>query len=150
MPKILNYDVFRRSCPSQTVLDVLANKWVYLVICALGSNAVRFGDLKRRIEGVTPKMLTQTLRVLERDGLVEREIYPVIPPRVEYRLTKLGQELIGLLDAILRWSEVHAPEILKARARAQQYGSAPIDRTFAPSRRRRSPEAPARRVRKRR
>jgi DNA-binding HxlR family transcriptional regulator len=117
MPKTLNYDAFRRSCPSQTVLDVLANKWAHLVICALGSNGVRFGELKRRIEGVTPKMLTQTLRVLERDGLIEREIYPVIPPRVEYRLTKLGQELTGLLDAILRWSESHAPEILKARAR---------------------------------
>jgi DNA-binding HxlR family transcriptional regulator len=148
MPKILNYDIFRRSCPSQTVLDVLANKWTHLVICALGSNSVRFGDLKRRIEGVTPKMLTHTLRVLERDGLVEREIYPVIPPRVEYRLTKLGQELTGLLHAILRWSESHAPEILKARARAQQHGSAPIVRTFAPSRRRQSPEVSARRVRK--
>jgi DNA-binding HxlR family transcriptional regulator len=148
MPKILNYDVFRRSCPSQTVLDVLANKWTHLVICALGSNSVRFGDLKRSIEGVTPKMLTHTLRVLERDGLVEREIYPVIPPRVEYRLTKLGQELTGLLHAILRWSESHAPEILKARAHAQQHGSAPIMRTFAPSRRRQSPEVSARQVRK--
>jgi len=110
------YDVFRRSCPSHTVLEVLANKWVYLVICALRPGPQRFGDLGRKIEGVTPKMLTQTLRTLERDGLVERRMYPVIPPKVEYRLTELGSELVLLLDQILRWSERHVPEILDARA----------------------------------
>jgi DNA-binding HxlR family transcriptional regulator len=98
---------------------VLANKWAHLVISALGSERVRYRELSRRIEGVTPKMLTQTLRVLERDGLVEREIYPEVPPRVEYRLTRLGGELVGLLDAMLRWSERHVPEILKARAAAR-------------------------------
>jgi DNA-binding HxlR family transcriptional regulator len=94
---------------------VLANKWAYLVICALRSDTLRYGELTRRLDGVTPKMLTQTLRVLERDGLVQRNVHPVIPPKVEYRLTVLGQELVGLLDAILRWSERHVPEILKAR-----------------------------------
>jgi DNA-binding HxlR family transcriptional regulator len=118
--KMTAYDAFRASCPSQTVLDVLANKWAYLVICTLRSDSVRFGELARRVEGVTPKMLTQTLRVLERDGLVQREIYPVIPPRVEYRLTALGRELVGLLDAILRWSERHVPDILKAREIARK------------------------------
>ncbi len=108
-----------RACPSQTVLEVLANKWALLVVCALRLDSVRFGELGRRIEGVTPKMLTQTLRVLERDGLVQRTAYAVIPPRVEYKLTELGRELIGLLDAILRWSERHAPEILKAREHAR-------------------------------
>jgi len=111
----ISYDAFRRSCPSHTVLEVLANKWAYLVICALRSDTLRYGELTRRLDGVTPKMLTQTLRVLERDGLVQRNVHPVIPPKVEYRLTVLGQELVGLLDAILRWSERHVPEILKAR-----------------------------------
>jgi DNA-binding HxlR family transcriptional regulator len=114
------YDVFRRTCPSQTVLDVLANKWAYLAISALRSGTQRFGELAYRIEGITPKMLTQTLRALEQDGLVERESFPTIPPKVEYTLTPLGTELVGLLDAILRWSERHVPEILKARERARR------------------------------
>lgn len=121
-PRAAGYDAFRCSCPSHTVLDVLANKWAHLVICALRTDTVRFGELNRRLEGITPKMLTQTLRLLERDGLVHREVYPVIPPRVDYRLTKLGQELVGLLDAILRWSERHVPDILKARDAASRAG----------------------------
>ena len=113
----LAYDVFRQGCPSQTVLEVLANKWTHLVICALRPGPLRFGDLGRKIEGVTPKMLTQTLRILERDGLLERRLYPVIPPKVEYRLTGLGSELVLMLDQLLRWSERHVPEILEARTR---------------------------------
>jgi len=76
-------------------------------------------ELARRLEGITPKMLTQTLRVLERDGLVRREIFPVIPPRVEYELTELGQNLAGLLTQIRSWSEEHVPDIKQARARAE-------------------------------
>jgi DNA-binding HxlR family transcriptional regulator len=131
MKKAPSYDAFRRACPSQTVLEVLANKWAHLVICALRSDSVRFGELSRRIEGVTPKMLTQTLRVLERDGLIHRDMYPVIPPRVEYKLSKLGQELVGLLDAILRWSERHVPEILKARAAADALEVSSAGRVFS-------------------
>lgn len=110
-----NYDAFRRECPSHTVLEVLANKWAHLVICALRGETRRFGALARKIEGITPKMLTQTLRVLERDGLVRRRMFAVIPPRVDYELTDLGEELVSLLDAILRWSEQHVPQILGAR-----------------------------------
>jgi DNA-binding HxlR family transcriptional regulator len=113
-----SYDAFRQACPSHTVLEVLANKWAHLIICALLPGAVRFGELSRKIEGITPKMLTQTLRALERDGLIQRTFFPVIPPRVEYQLTDLGQELVELLSAILQWSERHVPEILKARERA--------------------------------
>jgi DNA-binding HxlR family transcriptional regulator len=112
---------------------ILANKWAHLVICALGSNSIRFGELRGRIERVTPKMLTQTLRVLERDGLVEREIHPVIPPRVEYRMTKVGQELTVLLDAILLWPESHAPEYLRLERALNTMAR-------RPSRRRRPPE----------
>ncbi|TIS56911.1 MAG: helix-turn-helix transcriptional regulator [Mesorhizobium sp.] len=114
------YDVFRRTCPSHTVLEMLASKWVYLVVCALRRGRMRNGELARKLEGITPKMLTQTLRVLERDGLVRREIFPVIPPRVEYELTELGQNLAGLLDQIRSWSERHAPDIKDARTKAEQ------------------------------
>ncbi len=106
---------FERECPSRTVLELLGNKWTTLVICALSDGKMRFGELRRRIEGVTQKMLTQTLRALERDGLVSRTIYPTIPPRVEYELTELGESAIDLHDAIIAWSVEHAPEIMKAR-----------------------------------
>jgi len=112
------YDAFRRTCPSHTVLEMLASKWVYLVVCALRKGRLRNGELARKLEGITPKMLAQTLRVLERDGLVRREIFPVIPPRVEYELTELGQNLAGLLTQIRVWAEQHAPDIKDARARA--------------------------------
>jgi DNA-binding HxlR family transcriptional regulator len=112
------YDAFRRTCPSHAVLEMLASKWVYLVVCALRRGRLRNGELARRLDGITPKMLTQTLRVLERDGLVQREIFPVIPPRVEYELTELGQNLAGLLTQIRAWSEEHVPDIKQARAKA--------------------------------
>ena len=112
---VFAYDVFRRACPSQTVLDLLANKWTHLAICALRDRTCRFAELQRRIEGITPRMLTQTLRLLERDGLVHREVFAVVPPRVEYSLTPLGGDLVALLNAILGWSEAHVPEISAAR-----------------------------------
>jgi DNA-binding HxlR family transcriptional regulator len=112
------YDAFKRECMSHTVLEMLASKWVYLVVGALRSGKRRHGELARKVEGITPKMLTQTLRVLERDGLVRREIFAVIPPRVEYELTDLGRNLSGLLNQIRVWSERHAPEIREARALA--------------------------------
>jgi DNA-binding HxlR family transcriptional regulator len=112
------YDAFKRECMSHTVLEMLASKWVYLVVGALRAGRRRHGELARKVEGITPKMLTQTLRVLERDGLVHREIFPVIPPRVEYELTDLGRNLSELLHQIRVWSERHAPEIREARAQA--------------------------------
>jgi DNA-binding HxlR family transcriptional regulator len=112
------YDAFKRECMSHTVLEMLASKWVYLVVGALRTGRRRHGELARKVEGITPKMLTQTLRVLERDGLVSREIFPVIPPRVEYELTDLGRNLAELLNQIRVWSERHAPEIREARALA--------------------------------
>jgi len=112
------YDAFKRECMSHTVLEMLASKWVYLVVGALRTGRRRHGQLARKVEGITPKMLTQTLRVLERDGLVCREIFPVIPPRVEYELTDLGRNLADLLNQIRGWSERHAPDIREARALA--------------------------------
>jgi DNA-binding HxlR family transcriptional regulator len=112
------YDAFKRECMSHTVLEMLASKWVYLVVGALRSGRRRHGELARKVEGITPKMLTQTLRGLERDGLVRREVFPVIPPRVEYELTDLGRNLADLLNQIRVWSERHAPDIREARALA--------------------------------
>jgi DNA-binding HxlR family transcriptional regulator len=117
--KPFGYDAFKRECMSHTVLEMLASKWVYLVVGALRTGRRRHGELSRKVEGISPKMLTQTLRELERDGLVSREIFPVIPPRVEYELTDLGGNLADLLNQIRVWSERHAPDIREARALAE-------------------------------
>lgn len=111
------YDVFTRGCPSITVLETLSSKWVYLLIVALRPGRQRYSELQRRVEGVSPKMLTQTLRLLERDGLLTRTVFPTVPPRVEYELTPLGRDLAGLMDQVRRWGEAHVPEIVEARTR---------------------------------
>jgi DNA-binding HxlR family transcriptional regulator len=110
-------DVLDANCPSRQILDRIADKWTTLVIHVLDRGTQRYSDLQRRIGGVSQKMLTQTLRSLERDGLVERRVYPVVPPRVEYSLTPLGRSLVEPLDAISRWAEQHVPEMLRARER---------------------------------
>lgn len=108
---------YRRDCPSRTVVEVLASKWALYVLAALRrqDRPMRFSELRRTLDGVTTKMLTQTLRTLERDGLVARAVYPTVPPRVEYRLTPLGTQAGQLTSAIADWSVRHAREILTAR-----------------------------------
>lgn len=108
---------YRRDCPSRTVVEALANKWVLYVLGALRRHdrPMRFSELRRLLDGVTQKMLTQTLRALERDGLVHRTVYPTVPPRVEYGLTDLGVEAGRLTSAIGAWSVEHARQILAAR-----------------------------------
>ncbi len=110
-------DVLQAECPSRAVLDRIADKWTALVIHTLADGTQRFGQLNRRIGGISQKMLTQTLRALERDGLVERTVHPVVPPRVEYRLTALGRSLRQPLEAVCAWAEAHIQEIRAARAR---------------------------------
>ena len=110
-------DVLDGDCPSRQVLDRIADKWTALVIHALSDGTLRYSELQRKVDGVSQKMLTQTLRSLERDGLVERKVYPVVPPMVEYRLTRLGRTLTEPLEAICRWAETHLPELLAARRR---------------------------------
>jgi len=110
-------DVYLHGCASRTALEVIANKWTHLAVCALRDGPMRFGALRRRLQGVTQKMLTQTLRTLERNGLVTRTLYPTIPPRVDYELTDLGRSAVGVLDEILQWSEQHSAEITAARQR---------------------------------
>ncbi len=109
--------VYARDCPSRTVLEVLANKWSLYVLGLLERNGrpLRFSELKRAIEGVTQKSLTQTLRNLERDGLVSRTVYPTAPPAVEYALTELGVEAGQLTAAIAEWSLANAPSVQAAR-----------------------------------
>jgi len=109
-------EVFKADCPTQRVLETIADKWSVIVIYALSKQETRrYSELQRLIGGVSQKMLTQTLRKLERDGLVERHVYPVVPPKVEYSLTPLGKTLTELLRAICKWAEVHLDEIEAAR-----------------------------------
>jgi len=112
--------VMNAACLSRLVLDRIADKWTALIIHVLSSGTKRHNELRRQIAGVSQKMLTQTLRSLENDGLVERKVYPVVPPKVEYRLTPLGRTLIEPLEAICRWAEKHVPELEAARNRASK------------------------------
>ena len=108
-------DVCREQCGSRQVLDLVADKWAVIVIYVLARGTRRFGELQRTVAGVSQKMLTQTLRGLERDGLVERKVYAVIPPRVEYSLSPLGETLVEPLSALCRWAEDHYWEVERAR-----------------------------------
>lgn len=108
------------ACSSREVLDRIADKWTALIIRVLSEGTKRHSELRRAIDGVSQKMLTQTLRSLEDDGLVERKVYPVVPPMVEYSLTPLGRSLTEPLGAICAWAEKHLPELQAARARARE------------------------------
>jgi DNA-binding HxlR family transcriptional regulator len=100
------------------VLETLANKWTLLVVVTLRRHGapIRFSELRRALDGITQKMLTQTLRTLERDGLVSRTVYPTVPPRVEYALTELGLGAGRVLNDVGDWSEQHIDQILTSRA----------------------------------
>jgi DNA-binding HxlR family transcriptional regulator len=109
-------DVLSAQCPTRRVLELIADKWTTLVIYLLQDGTKRYGELQKEIGGISQKMLTQTLRKLEGDGLVKRTVYPVVPPRTEYELTALGQTLIEPLSGLCRWAMVHMGELEKARA----------------------------------
>ncbi|KIF69356.1 HxlR family transcriptional regulator [Streptomyces sp. AcH 505] len=113
------YDAFLKECPTHQLLGAISDKWVSLIVTALGESegAMRYSDLGRRIPGVSQKMLTQSLRSLERDGLVTREVTPSVPVRVDYELTPLGRSLRGLLSAIKDWAETHFEQVDEARSR---------------------------------
>jgi len=96
-------NVYNRDCPSQGILALIGSKWSMLVLCSLRSGPHRTHEIKRRLEGVSSKMLTQTLRELERHGIVAREDFGEVPPRVEYRLTPLGSSLAALVVDIENW-----------------------------------------------
>ena len=124
------YDAFLAACPSRKLLDRISDKWVALVLCALGSGgshesgggrsgeprALRYSELSRLLAGVSQKMLTQTLRSLERDGLVTRTVTPTVPVTVSYELTDLGLSLHQMVRGVKAWAETHMDDVLAHRA----------------------------------
>ena len=113
---VTNGNVYNGNCPTRQVLDRIADKWTALIIGLLEERTLRFSELKHSIGGISQKMLTQTLRSLERDGLVTRTIYAEVPPRVEYALTPLGKTLCAPIKAIRQWAETHIDEVSTAQA----------------------------------
>ncbi|CAL9432224.1 hypothetical protein SUDANB145_02065 [Streptomyces sp. enrichment culture] len=113
----LPYDVFSRSCPSRDTLEHVTGRWGALTLGALSEGSFRFNELRRRVDGVSEKMLSQTLHALERDGLVHREAQPTNPPRVDYELTPLGRETARRLVALIECLEGSMDEVLAARER---------------------------------
>jgi len=112
----LEYDAFLDGCPTRELLSRLTDKWVALVIPALAGGPQRHSELAHRIAGVSQKMLTQTLRTLERDGLITRTVTASVPVRVDYALTPLGHELFPVMLAIKSWAETHMDRVFDARA----------------------------------
>jgi DNA-binding HxlR family transcriptional regulator len=110
------YDVFVANCPSRQLLDRLSDKWVTLVLCALEDESQRYSQLARTIAGVSQKMLTQTLRTLERDGMITRTVTATVPVTVTYELTALGRSLLVVFGGLKIWAESHMDEVIEARA----------------------------------
>jgi DNA-binding HxlR family transcriptional regulator len=104
-------NVLDSACESRQLLDLIADKWSVLIIYSLSDGTLRFSDLRRAIGGISQKMLTQTLRRLEADGLINRKIYASVPPIVEYSLTPLGLTLLEPLNALCRWAQEHIDEV---------------------------------------
>lgn len=110
------FDAYLAACPSRQVFDMIGNKWVALVVAALHDGPMRHGELRTRIAGVSQKMLTQSLRELEADGLVTRTVTASVPVRVDYELTPLGHDLHTVIQPLKDWAEAHMDEILAHRA----------------------------------
>jgi DNA-binding HxlR family transcriptional regulator len=102
---------------ARELLDRVGDKWSVLVIALLGEQSYRFNELKRSVDGISQRMLTLTLRQLERDGLVSRTVYPTVPPRVEYALTPLGESVLEPLTAFMHWTQEHGTDVAHARSR---------------------------------
>jgi DNA-binding HxlR family transcriptional regulator len=115
-PDAFQWDA-REDCDVRQILDRIADKWSLLVISLLERRTMRFGELVREIDGISKRMLTVTLRSLERDGLIHRTIHAEVPPRVEYQLSDLGCTLLGTIQALVHWTEEHQEEIARARER---------------------------------
>jgi DNA-binding HxlR family transcriptional regulator len=106
----------REDCEVRQILDRIADKWSLLAIALLEGRTLRFTELQRAIDGISHRMLTVTLRQLERDGLVRRTVHPVVPPRVDYELTPLGSTLHATVQALVVWTEQHQDEVAAARS----------------------------------
>ncbi|MCG5215275.1 winged helix-turn-helix transcriptional regulator [Streptosporangium sp. KLBMP 9127] len=114
-------DVYNSDCPGRAVLDHVTNRWGMLILTALGHGPLRFYLLRDRIGGISEKMLSQNLRTLARDGLINREVQPATPPSVTYALTPLGHELAGHLQGLVGWIAAHTGDILTAQQRHDEH-----------------------------
>jgi DNA-binding HxlR family transcriptional regulator len=115
---VVAYDVFLADCPARTTLDLVADTWSVIAVVALGRGPARYTELQERIGGISKKMLTQTLRKLEANGLVERRVLRTAPPGTEYCLTELGRTLLEPVRSLSQWAEEHTEALLDARERA--------------------------------
>lgn len=120
----LAYDVLQARCPSRHTLEHVTGRWGTLIMMALRDGPIRFNELRRRVDGVSEKMLSQGLQALERDGFVAREVQSTMPPKVEYQLTPLGAETANLLKDLVRFLEARMPDIETAQARYDEGASA--------------------------
>jgi DNA-binding HxlR family transcriptional regulator len=125
------WDVFNSQCPTRQVLDRIADKWTVLIIRRLADGTLRFAQLRRAVDGISQKVLTNTLRGLERDGIVTRRIYASVPPRVDYSLTGLGRSLGDLVQGICRWAEANIEEVQEARLAYDRTSAARLAETDA-------------------
>jgi DNA-binding HxlR family transcriptional regulator len=125
LPVTFRGDAFDSKCPTRMVLDQLADKWTVLVLGALDSGPVRFNALRRRLDGVSQKMLGQTLKQLERNGLVDRRAFATVPVTVEYSLTPLGVALTAPVNSLREWAEAHIGQMLAAQQRFDSEGQRP-------------------------
>ena len=111
----VEFDAYLASFPSRQLLDRISDKWVALVLKSLMDGPKRYSEVARQLAGVSQKMLTQTLRSLERDGMLTRTVTPAVPARVDYELTPLGESLAGVMAQLKTWAEQHMPEVDQAR-----------------------------------
>ncbi|GAA5048716.1 DNA-binding HxlR family transcriptional regulator [Thermocatellispora tengchongensis] len=125
------YDAFLACCPARQLLDTISDKWVTLILAALSDGPKRYSELSRIIAGVSQKMLTQSLRTLERDGLVSRTVTPRVPVRVDYELTTLGRGLQEIMGTMKRWAERNIEEVHAARAAYDTRENSPAGRAAA-------------------
>jgi DNA-binding HxlR family transcriptional regulator len=115
-------DLFAHKCPSRAVLEHVTSRWGVMVLILLRDGTQRFSELRRAATGVSEKMLAQTLRELEHDGFVNREAFAEVPPRVEYTLTPMGNELSEHVEALADWIEINMPRVAKAQTQADASG----------------------------
>jgi DNA-binding HxlR family transcriptional regulator len=121
-----------RNCPVRDVLDQISGKWTTLLMLILAVRPHRFGELRRAVPDISQRMLTQTLRDLQKDGLITRHVYPTLPPSVEYRLTRLGRSFIRPLMSLVRWSMRNHQAIRSARSAFQSAGASKLLRGASP------------------
>ena len=127
LDRIANRGIFNTDCEGHQLLEKIANKWMILIVYALTQGKKRYSDLKRQIAGISAKMLIQNLRNLERSGLIEREVFPTVPPRVDYSLTPLGESLAEPLAILGEWAYQHISEVNDA---IEKYDNRPKTEDF--------------------